>query len=156
LAEDDEYLEIALHGAAHRFSTVVVNYVLAPLLINLISSYLYDSMKAKPEDRVELAIVIEDHECRAMRVEYKGDAKDLVSVADKIGQMSRDCMDAEHTHHGSHTASTRPRSRGAPRNFESAPPAVLHEDGGGSASPNSEERQMSTPLHHDKTEEEPQ
>jgi hypothetical protein len=94
LADDEEYIEIAIHGASFRFSTIVVGTVVAPILINLFSSYLYDVLKAKPGDSVEMSLVIEDHDCRAMRVAFKGDAKDFVQVADKVSQLSRECMAA--------------------------------------------------------------
>jgi hypothetical protein len=95
LADDEEYIEIALHGASFRFSTIVVGYVLAPLLINLLSSYIYDVLKAKPSDSVEMSLVIEDHDCRAMRVGFKGEAKDFALIADKVSQISRECMAAK-------------------------------------------------------------
>lgn len=95
LADDEEYIEIALHGASIRISTIVVSVVVAPLLVNLLSSYIYDELKAKPSDSVEMSLVIEDHDCRAMRVGFKGDAKDFVLVADKVNQISRECMAAK-------------------------------------------------------------
>jgi len=110
VADDDEYVEVSLHGASHRLSTIVVNYVLAPVVINLLSSYLYDELKTMPHDNVELTIVIEDHECRAMKLGFKGEAKDLALIADKVGQMSRDCTRAanarEHSHGFSHHSKT--------------------------------------------------
>jgi hypothetical protein len=104
VADDDEYMELALHSASHRFSTIIVNYVLAPLVINLLSNYLYDTVKAKPGDSVELNIVIEDHECRSMRVGFKGEAKDFALIADKVGQISRDCLSAARAHENQHAA----------------------------------------------------
>lgn len=93
LADDDEYVEIALHGASLRFSTIVVSAVVAPILINLMSSYIYDELKAKSSDTIEMSLVIENHNCHAMHVEFKGEAKDFVSAADKIRQVARDCME---------------------------------------------------------------
>lgn len=93
LADDDEYVEIALHGASLRFSTLVVSAVIAPVLINLLSSYIYDELKAKPSDTVEMSLVIESHDCRSVHVGFKGDAKDFISAADKIRQIARECME---------------------------------------------------------------
>lgn len=95
LADDDEYVEIALHGASLRFSTIVVTAVVAPVLINLLSSYIYDELKAKPSDTIEMSLIIEDHHCHAMHLEFKGEAKDFVSAADKIKQVARDCMEPQ-------------------------------------------------------------
>lgn len=93
LADDEEYIEIALHGASIRLSTIVVSAVIAPVMINLLSSYIYDELKAKPGDTVEMSLVIEDNHCRAMHVGFKGDAKDFVSAADRVRQIARECME---------------------------------------------------------------
>lgn len=88
---DAEYLEIALHSASFRFSSIVVTFVIAPLVVNLLSSYVYDELKAKPTDKVELELIIEDHDCKAFKFTFDGEVKDLNIVADKVGQMARDC-----------------------------------------------------------------
>lgn len=90
-ANDDEYQEIALHSASFRFSKIVVSYVAAPLLIGLLTNYLYDQMKAKPTDNVEATLVVEDHECRSFLFSYKGEAKDFGLLADKVGKLAQDC-----------------------------------------------------------------
>lgn len=91
-ATDAEYVEVALHSAVHRIGKIVVAYTVAPLLINLLSSYIYDSLRAKPTDVVEASLVVEDHECKAFKFTYKGEAKDFHALADKVGQLSRDCQ----------------------------------------------------------------
>jgi hypothetical protein len=124
LADDDEYMELALHGAAHRFSTIIVSYVLAPFVINLLSAYLYDVLKTNPGDAVELKIVIEDHECRAMQVDFKGEAKDFALIADKVGQISRDCMSAAHAKSQLHAAGHHAKLQ--PEGTATAPAAISH------------------------------
>ena len=91
-ATDDEYLEVTLHSSIHRLGTIVVNSLVAPLLVGLLGSYLYDSLKAKPDDVVEAAVIVEDHECKAFKFTYKGEAKDFQSLIDKVGQLARDCQ----------------------------------------------------------------
>ena len=90
-ADDHEFIEISLHSASFRISTIVVTFAVAPLLVNLLSSYLYDYMKAKPTDNVEASLVIEDHECRAFKFNFKGEAKDFNLLADKVGELARNC-----------------------------------------------------------------
>jgi hypothetical protein len=90
-ADDHEFVEISLHSASFRISTIVVTFAVAPLLVNLLSSYLYDYMKAKPTDSVEASLVIEDHECRAFKFNFKGEAKDFNLLADKVGELARNC-----------------------------------------------------------------
>lgn len=99
-ANDDEYLEIALHSATFRISKIFINVVAAPLVVGLLTNYIYDELKAKPTDAVELSIVIEDHDCKSFEFKYKGEAKDLNQLSDKIGQLARDCQATSKAHHG--------------------------------------------------------
>ena len=89
---DDEYVEIALHSASYRISRIVVNYVIAPLVVGLLTNYIYDELKAKPSDNVEFSLIVEDHECKSLHFAFKGEAKDFNLLADKVGQMARDCQ----------------------------------------------------------------
>jgi hypothetical protein len=109
LADDEEYLEIALHSEEFRFSPMLVSYVVAPLLVGLLTNYVYDVLKAKPGDSVEMSLIVEDQHCRAMKVSFKGDAKDFNLLADKVGELSRECMNvspADTLDKGSHTPSS--------------------------------------------------
>lgn len=90
-ASDEEYMEIALHSATHRFSTIITTYVAAPLIVGLLTNYLYDNLKAKPTDNVEVALVVEDHECKAFKFEFTGKAEDFGLLADKVGELARNC-----------------------------------------------------------------
>lgn len=94
LSNDDEYIEISLHSSSFRLGTIVVNYVAAPLLIGLLTNYLYDQMKAKPNDSVEASLVVEDHECRSFKFSYRGEAKDFGLLADKVGELAKKCTAA--------------------------------------------------------------
>jgi len=93
-SNDDEYLEISLHSASFRISKIVVGYVAAPLLVGLLTNYLYDQMKAKPSDNVEATLVVEDHECRSFKFSYKGEAKDFGLLADQVGELTKKCTAA--------------------------------------------------------------
>lgn len=90
-ANDDEYLEISLHSASFRLSGIIVSYVLAPMLVNLLSNYIYDELKAKPTDSVEVTLIVEDHECRNFKFAFKGEAKHFGVLADKVGELERKC-----------------------------------------------------------------
>lgn len=88
---ETDYVEVSLHSKSFRISGIVVTYVVAPILINLLSSYLYDQLKAQPKDSVEVALVIENHECKSFKFSFKGEAKYFHLLADQVGQMARDC-----------------------------------------------------------------
>jgi hypothetical protein len=94
LSNDDEYLEISLHSSSFRLGKIVVSYVAAPLLVGLLTNYLYDQMKAKPTDRVEASLVVEDHQCKSFQFSYQGEAKDFGLLADKVGELARKCTAA--------------------------------------------------------------
>lgn len=103
-ANDEEYLEIALHSATFRISKIFANVVVAPLIVGLLTTYIYDELKAKPSDAVELSIVIEDQDCKSFEFKYKGEAKDLNQLSDKIGEMARNCQGKSEAQksHGKH------------------------------------------------------
>lgn len=90
-SNDDEYLEISLHSASFRLSKIVVNYVAAPLLVGMLTNYLYDEMKAKPTDNVEVTLIVEDHECHSFKFSFKGEAKDFELLADQVGELTKKC-----------------------------------------------------------------
>lgn len=92
LADDDEYIEISLHSKEIRISTIIVTAVVVPLLVNLLSSYIYDELKAKPNDSVEMSLVIEDQNCRSLHIGFHGNAKEFPLFADKVTQISRECV----------------------------------------------------------------
>ncbi|MGF6854044.1 hypothetical protein [Paraburkholderia sp. CI3] len=102
--DDDQYLELALHGAAHRLGTMLVTYVAGPLLVGLLTNYLYDELRAKPQDTVEASIVVQDHECRGFSFHFDGNASDFHLLSDAVGELSKKCMDhQQHTHHAPRT-----------------------------------------------------
>ena len=104
-ANDEEYLEISLHSASFRLSKVVMSYGVAPLLVGLLTNYLYDELKAKPTDRVEATLIVEDHECRSFKFAFQGEAKDFGVLADKVGELARNCTAASGKKHPASKAS---------------------------------------------------
>jgi hypothetical protein len=101
-SNDDEYLEIALHSATFRISKIFTTVVAVPLVVGLLTNYIYDELKAKPTDVVELSIVVEDHDCKSFEFKYKGEARDLNQLSDKVGQLVRDCQATLKKRHRSH------------------------------------------------------
>jgi hypothetical protein len=89
---DDEYVEISLHSATFRISKIVMSYVAAPLIVGLLTNYLYDVLKAKPTDTVEVSLVVENHQCRGFRFDFKGEARDFHLLSDKVNELARDCI----------------------------------------------------------------
>lgn len=105
-ANDDEYVEISLHSGAIRISRLVLTWVIAPLVLNVLGDYIYDRLKANPMDLVEASIVVQDHQCKNFNFEFQGPAKDFHLLASEVAQLARDCENHTHEnnkpHHGEH------------------------------------------------------
>lgn len=98
-ADDEEYLEVALHGQAIRIGTIIATYVAIPIVVNLLSSYIYDEMKAKPKDTVEVSLIVQDHECKAFKFDFNGNAEEFNKLSDAAGELARKCMSKKSAHH---------------------------------------------------------
>lgn len=94
LADDDEYIEVSLHSSSFRFNKIIVSHIAAPIILGLMTNYIYDYLKAKPTDRVEASIVLENHECKSFKFDFNGEAKDFSLLADQVGEMARNCENA--------------------------------------------------------------
>ena len=88
---DDEYYEIALHSKEYRFSKIIINSAVAPIILGLLTSYIYDELKAKPEDKLNTSIVIEFNDCKTYKLDFDGKASDFPSVIDKIKELTESC-----------------------------------------------------------------
>lgn len=93
LAEDDEYLEFVFHAAARKVGVLIVKYGVAPLLINLLANHISDELRAKPDDYVELTIVVEKHDCTGVQFDYRGRVDGLHVLADSVGELVQKCTD---------------------------------------------------------------
>ncbi|MES9901640.1 MAG: hypothetical protein ABW168_03025 [Sedimenticola sp.] len=94
-APDNEYYEIALHAKAHRLANVVVTYAIAPLVISLMANYIYDELKAKPDDTISTSITLEHQDCKTYQIEYDGKAHDFPIVIEKVKELSEECKEKE-------------------------------------------------------------
>lgn len=47
---DEKYKELSLHGADLWLGTFIIQSVVIPIFCGVISSYIYDKLKAKPDD----------------------------------------------------------------------------------------------------------
>lgn len=90
-APDNEYYEIALHSRAHRLSNIVVTNIAAPLAVSLMASYIYDELKAKPNDTISTSITIEQADCKTSKIEFDGNVKDFPLVIDEVKRLSEPC-----------------------------------------------------------------
>lgn len=88
---DDNFQRIELHSAVIEVATIIVNVVVLPVAINMISNYLYDLIKKyhrKPEDTsARLKIISEETKTKKTKIiSYEGpfsEVKETLEIATK-------------------------------------------------------------------------
>ena len=76
---DDEFKPIEMHSEMLNLPILLVEWVFFPLLVNVISNYLYDYItkrkNAKNEHKVIVKIIVEETKTKKTKtIEYEGDA----------------------------------------------------------------------------------
>ena len=79
---DDNFQRIELHSAVIEVATIIVNVVVLPVAINMISNYLYDLIKKyhrKPEDTsARLKIISEETKTKKTKIiSYEGPVSEV-------------------------------------------------------------------------------
>jgi hypothetical protein len=71
--DKDQYVEITLHSNVKRYATLLVTLVALPTVASTIGNLLSHAIEgAKPDDTVELKLLVEDHGDKCISIEYKG------------------------------------------------------------------------------------
>jgi hypothetical protein len=83
-ATDDEYKELGLHGAEIWLGTFIIQSVVVPIFCGVISSYIYDKLKAKDDDNIALKFMIESKEGKTTAVEFNGKVQNLSKAIDAV------------------------------------------------------------------------
>jgi len=79
-SSDDEYKELGLHGDEIWLGTFIIVSVVAPIFLNIISSYIYDKLKAKGDDNIALKFIIENGKGKTTAIEFNGKVENLGKV----------------------------------------------------------------------------
>ncbi|MEE1982754.1 hypothetical protein [Shewanella xiamenensis] len=87
-ASDEEYKEIALHGADIWLGSFLISSVAVPIFCNVISSYIYDKLKAKKDDNIALKFMVENKEGKTTAVEFNGKVEHLSKAIDAVKGLS--------------------------------------------------------------------
>lgn len=74
---DDDYKELSLHGADLWIGTFFISSILIPVFCNLMSSYIYDKLKAKKDDKVSLKVIVERRDGTSVSVSFDGGVEGL-------------------------------------------------------------------------------
>ena len=82
---DEDFQRIELHSAEIDVATIIVNYVILPLAINLVSTFLYDQVKKFRRERkdttAKVKIIVEDIKTKkSKKIYYKGPVEGINKV----------------------------------------------------------------------------
>ncbi|MGI2049882.1 hypothetical protein [Shewanella oncorhynchi] len=87
-ASDEEYKELSLHGADIWLGTFLISSVVVPIFCNVISSYIYDKLKANKDDNIALKFMVENKEGKTTAVEFNGKVEHLSKAIDAVKGLS--------------------------------------------------------------------
>lgn len=90
---DEQYREIQLHCSNIELASMIFNVALLPIVINLISSFIYDILKNKgKEDKektnVKFKLYSEDKKNKkTVEIEYDGPASEISKVMEEVDKI---------------------------------------------------------------------
>lgn len=87
---DEDYKELSLHGDDIWLGTFIFQSVVIPIFCGVISSYIYDKLKAKPDDKVSLKFIIEKKDKSSATVSYDGKVEGVEKALKAVKEFSDD------------------------------------------------------------------
>ncbi|UYG00841.1 hypothetical protein [Halomonas sp. GD1P12] len=87
---DEEYKELSLHGADLWLGTFILQSIVIPVFCGVISSYIYDKLKAKPDDKISLKFIIEKKDKSSATVSYDGKVEDVEKALNAVKKFADD------------------------------------------------------------------
>lgn len=87
---DEEYKELSLHGADLWLGTFLLQSIVIPVFCGVISSYIYDKLKAKPDDKISLQFIVEKKDKSSATVSYDGKVENLEKALNAIKEFADD------------------------------------------------------------------
>lgn len=84
LASDEQYKELSLHGAEVWLGTFLIQNFVIPLFCSVVANYIYDSLKAKPSDKISLKFIVEKKNGGTASVSFDGKVEDLSKAIDAV------------------------------------------------------------------------
>lgn len=85
---DEDYKEISLHGADFWLGTILVKYVFIPVFCGVISSYIYDKLRAKKDDNISLKFIVENKDGKTTSVSFDGTVDKLPAALEEVRKIS--------------------------------------------------------------------
>lgn len=89
-ASDEEYKELAQHSADLWIGSFLVGSVFVPLFVNILSSYIFDELKAEEGDKISVDVIVKRKGGKSSSVSYRGDVKNFQKVIESIRNLADD------------------------------------------------------------------
>jgi len=84
---DEEYKELELHADVINIADIILNYTILPLVINLVSNYLYDKLKKYNRKNINTNINLTvEKNGRSKKIHYEGSIENFVEVMKSISK----------------------------------------------------------------------
>lgn len=87
---DEDYKELSLHGADFWLGTFFVSSFALPILTNLMSSYIYDKLRAQKDDGISLKVIIERESGSTVSVSFDGKVEKLDKVFAAVKELENE------------------------------------------------------------------
>lgn len=89
-ANDEEYKELGLHGADIWLGTFFVKNFFIPIFCGVISSYIYEKLKAKKDDKISLKFIVEKKDGTTSMVAFDGKIEAVGKVLDTVKKFNNE------------------------------------------------------------------
>lgn len=89
-ASDEQYKELGLHGAEIWLGTFILQSIVIPIFCSVISSYIYDKLKAKNDDNIALKFIVQNKDGKSTAIEFNGKVENLDKVIEAVKNLSNE------------------------------------------------------------------
>lgn len=89
-ASDEQYKELGLHGAEIWLGTFILQSIVIPIFCSVISSYIYDKLKAKNDDNIALKFIVQNKYGKSTAIEFNGKVENLDKVIEAVKNLSNE------------------------------------------------------------------
>ena len=85
---DEGYKELSLHGADFWLGTFFVCSIAVPVFCNVMSSYIYDKLKAKKDDDIALKFILERKNGSTVSISFEGKVENLDKALNAVKELA--------------------------------------------------------------------
>lgn len=89
-ANDEDYKELGLYAADIWLGTFFVKNIVIPVFCSVISSYIYDKLKANKDDKISLKFIVEKKNGTSSTVSFDGKVEGVEKALNAVKEFSND------------------------------------------------------------------